>query len=67
MLRYDLCGGRWEMTDCTTNNVYQAAAPGSVLSVLREAGEIGDPYFGENEKELLPLFEKDCMQEKKKA
>lgn len=59
MLRYDLCGGRWEMTDCTTNNVYQATAPGSVLSVLREAGEIGDPYFGENEKELLPLFEKD--------
>ena len=58
MLSYDLCDGKWEMTDCSSEKKYKAAAPGSVLSVLRSAGEIADPYHGENEKELMPFLEK---------
>ena len=59
MLSLDLCSGKWEMTDCASDKKYKATAPGSVLSVLHSAGETADPYRGENEKELLPLFEKD--------
>ena len=59
MLRYDLCNGKWSMTDLNDNRTFKATAPGSVLSVLLAAGEIPDPYFGENEKELLYLFERD--------
>ncbi|MBR6256370.1 MAG: glycoside hydrolase family 2 protein [Lachnospiraceae bacterium] len=59
MLSIDLCGEKWNMTDCGSEKRYKATAPGSVLSVLRAAGEIPDPYAGENEKDLLYLFEHD--------
>ncbi len=59
MLSYSICGKNWKMTDCTDNRTYRATAPGSVLSVLAAAGEIPDPYSGENDKDLLYLFERD--------
>ncbi|MBR1472579.1 MAG: glycoside hydrolase family 2 protein, partial [Lachnospiraceae bacterium] len=64
MNRMSLCGAGWKMTDCSSGESYAAVAPCSVLSVLLEAGVVADPYYRENEKSLLPLFERDFIFER---
>ena len=61
MNHISLCGAGWKMTDCSSGESYAATAPCSVLSVLLEAGVIKDPYYRENEKEVLPYLEKDYI------
>ncbi len=59
MIKTNLCENEWKMREAGSDVWYDAQTPGSVLSVLLDAGEIADPYYGENEKLLRPLFDKD--------
>ena len=59
MITTDLCLEKWTLRDVESGRTWKAKAPGSVLSVLLEAGEIQDPFFRENEKGLREIFEKD--------
>lgn len=51
--------GLWKMKEVGSSRVYDAVIPGSVMSVLLEAGEIENPYYRDNEKKMRPYFEKD--------
>ena len=58
MIKESLGGSGWKMKTAS-GKIYDATVPASVMSVLLDAGEMQDPYYRENEKEILPLFEKD--------
>ena len=50
--------GPWEMT--SSGGVKTAGTiPGSVYSFLLDAGEMEDPYFGDNELKALALMAED--------
>ena len=64
-MRQITLNGLWKMreagesTDGTAQREYTAEVPGSVLSVLLDAGAIPDPYVGRNEYAARELFCRD--------
>lgn len=58
MIKESLNEAGWKMKTAS-GKVYDATVPGSVMSVLLDAGAMEDPYYRENEKSALALFEED--------
>ncbi|MDR0599410.1 MAG: glycoside hydrolase family 2 protein [Treponema sp.] len=58
MIRLTL-DGAWKLETLPGGPVFDAEVPGSVLDTWIKAGAVPDPYYGENEKKITPLFEKD--------
>lgn len=58
MIKESLGGEGWKLKNAF-GKVYDAVVPGSVMSVLLDAGVIEDPYYRENEKNMLDLFKED--------
>lgn len=54
----DLCG-HWEFRQCGSTEWRPASVPGCIHTDLMEAGLIGDPFYGRNEKSLQWIGEKD--------
>jgi beta-mannosidase len=51
--------GAWKLKMLPDGPVFDAEVPGSVLDTWIKAGAVPDPYYGENEKNITALFEKD--------
>jgi len=49
--------GFWKLT--SNQRSMEAEVPGSVLDAWIKAGIVPDPYYGENEKQITPLFNND--------
>ena len=49
----------WKLKETEGEKVYDVSIPASVLSVLLENGDIEDPFYRDNEKKCMALFEKD--------
>ncbi|MDR0442447.1 MAG: glycoside hydrolase family 2 protein [Treponema sp.] len=47
--------GTWQLSSC--GKPVNAEVPGSVLDTWIKAGHIPDPFYGENEKTITPLFD----------
>jgi len=60
MVRFDL-DGSWRLKTLNQKNdsPVNAEVPGSVLDTWVKAGIVPDPYYGENEKQITPLFNND--------
>ena len=58
MIKESLGGDGWKLKNAS-GKVYDAVVPGSVMSVLLDAGVIEDPYYRENEKNMMDLFKED--------
>jgi len=59
MVRFDL-DGSWQLKILNEENVsLNAEVPGSVLDTWIKSGIVPDPYYGENEKQITPLFDND--------
>jgi len=65
MTRFDL-GGSWQLKTLngkndplSVNANISAEVPGSVLDAWIKSGIVPDPYYGENEKQITPLFNND--------
>lgn len=58
MIKESLNEAGWKMK-AAAGKIYDTTVPCSVMSVLLDAGVIEDPYYRENEKDALALFEKD--------
>jgi beta-mannosidase len=62
MIRLDL-DGSWQLKTFNNKSIDQgtieAEVPGSVLDAWIKAGIVPDPYYGENEKQITPLFNND--------
>ncbi|MDE6743092.1 MAG: glycoside hydrolase family 2 protein [Lachnospiraceae bacterium] len=58
MIKESLNEAGWKMK-AASGKIYDTTVPGSVMSVLLDAGVMEDPYYRENEKDTLALFEKD--------
>ncbi|GHU89227.1 beta-mannosidase [Spirochaetia bacterium] len=58
MRRIDLAG-KWVMQKLGSPDRYDAVIPGSVAGTLLAHGEIPDPYTGDNENRVLPVFDND--------
>lgn len=56
---YQTLNGLWEMRRQGDEGWIEASVPGSVMSDYQRAGLIPDPYYGENEKYAVELFEND--------
>jgi len=57
MTRFGL-DGIWKLKS-EAENAIDAEVPGTVLDAWVKTGTIPDPYYGENEKAVTPLFNKD--------
>ena len=57
-IRVNLTGDDWVITDYT-NYTVQGSVPGSIHTILLAAGEIPDPYLGENDVNLRDLVKRD--------
>ncbi|MDR2730823.1 MAG: glycoside hydrolase family 2 protein [Treponema sp.] len=65
MTRIEL-NGTWRLSEycketgkSSNQKIYEAQVPGSVLDTLIKSGAIPDPFYGENEKQITPLFDND--------
>ena len=56
---YQTLNGLWEMRCQGDEGWIEASVPGSVMNDYQRAGLIPDPYYGENEKYAVELFEND--------
>ena len=56
----DLCGG-CTMRQAPDGKMMESRIPGSVAETLLEQKKIPDPYDGDNEKKVLPVFEGDYI------
>lgn len=54
-----LLDGTWKMKKIGGNAEYTAQVPGTVLSVLKDNGEIEDPFYRMNEYKIRELFWED--------
>ncbi|AEF85330.1 beta-mannosidase [Treponema primitia ZAS-2] len=54
-----LLDGEWHLREAGTDKELSVMIPGSVLEAYTKAGLLPDPYYGENEKNITSLFEKE--------
>ena len=59
MLKESLCGDGWTVREKGAASGYEAKAPCTVLSVLRENNKIDDIFYRENEEGAKACLEKD--------
>ena len=59
MLKESLCGDGWTVREKGAASGYEAKAPCTVLSVLRENNKIDDIFYRENEERAKACLEKD--------
>lgn len=55
----EILNSSWRMTNVSTGETYETEAPCSVMSVLLNNKVIENPYYRDNEKKTLPIFEDD--------
>ena len=53
--------GTWDLQQSGIDTTVPAAIPGDVYSALLKAGKIPDPYYGENEKKVQWVADKDWV------
>ena len=53
--------GEWEMKEEGSDKLLSTTIPGTVISTLLKHQKIPNPYYGENEKEVLPVFQKNYI------
>ncbi len=63
MIKKSLCGS-WKLTDATGEFSLEATVPGCNYLDLMDAKLIKDPFYGENEKEVYWVSERDWIYEK---
>lgn len=56
--------GIWQINEKGGEKSVKGTVPGSIVSAYLGEGYIEHPYYRENEKEILPLFEKDYVFER---
>ncbi len=56
--------GKWQFESDWLESPVDAAVPGSVYNDLLNAGKIPDPFWGDNEMQVLPLMEYDYSYKK---
>lgn len=58
-MRKQSLNGTWSIKETGSSASVPGKVPGSIVSAYLEQGLIEEPYYRENEKTVLPLFEKD--------
>ncbi|MDD3886971.1 MAG: hypothetical protein PHI35_08860, partial [Victivallaceae bacterium] len=58
VVRLDL-GGVWSLRREKNGRVMPAVIPGDNCTAMLAAGEIDDPFFRVNEKNMLPMLDED--------
>ncbi len=61
MRRIQSLDGRWELKIGAEQAPVAANIPGSVCSALLEEGRLEDPYWRDNEKNVMPVMENDFL------
>jgi len=59
LIKQMLCGDKWEFRDVTQDNWYPGNVPGTLFSDMMACGQIKDPYYRFNEREIWPLADND--------